>query len=206
MSKTPRLARFLLKTFSSPASHYSYFGDLEEMFNDIWENQGKKRAKFWYWKQVLKVIPLFVKESMLWSATMFKNYLKMALRTFWRNKGYSLINIFGLGIGLTCTIFIFLWVQNQLSFDRFHEKRKEIFQVCFKVQHSNGQTQIHQGSFYPLSPILKEKCTGILNAVRIRSSSGLLLQYGEKTFDNDKVIFTDPSFFNMFTLKLLKLT
>ena len=51
---------------------------------------------------------------------MFRNYLKIALRNLWRHKGYSFINIAGLAVGMACTLFILLWVQDELSFDRFH--------------------------------------------------------------------------------------
>jgi hypothetical protein len=55
---------------------------------------------------------------------MFRNYLKTAWRTLWKNKATSLINLFGLSIGMTAAVFIFLWVQNELSFDNYHPVKK----------------------------------------------------------------------------------
>ena len=60
---------------------------------------------------------------------MFKNYLKIALRNLIKHKRYSLINILGLGIGLACFILIMLWVQYELSFDRFHKNCDDIYIV-----------------------------------------------------------------------------
>ena len=53
---------------------------------------------------------------------MFKNYLIIALRNILRQKGYSIINIMGLAIGMACSILILLWVQNELSYDKFNDK------------------------------------------------------------------------------------
>ena len=60
---------------------------------------------------------------------MFKNYLKIFMRNFQKYKGYSFINISGLTIGMTCTLLIFLWVQNELSFDRYHENSHRIYRI-----------------------------------------------------------------------------
>ena len=61
---------------------------------------------------------------------MFKNYVKTALRAIKRHKGYSFINIFGLAIGMACCVLILLWVQNELSYDRFHEHSDRIYRIA----------------------------------------------------------------------------
>lgn len=61
---------------------------------------------------------------------MIKNYLKIALRNIRNHKGYSFINIFGLAVGMACCILILLWVQDELSYDRFHEHRDRIYRVA----------------------------------------------------------------------------
>lgn len=60
---------------------------------------------------------------------MLKSYLTMALRTLSKSKAYSFINIAGLAIGLTCTTLILLWVQDELSYNRFHEKLPRLYRV-----------------------------------------------------------------------------
>ena len=67
---------------------------------------------------------------------MFKNYLKIAFRNIIRNKFYSSINIAGLAVGMACCIFIFLWVQNEMRFDRFHEKSDRLYRV---ISHMDDQ-------------------------------------------------------------------
>ena len=60
---------------------------------------------------------------------MLKNYFKVALRSLLRNKGFSVINILGLAIGMASAAIILLWVQNEVSYDRFHEKDKRLFEI-----------------------------------------------------------------------------
>src|SRR5689334_10426566 len=73
---------------------------------------------------------------------MLKNYLKIALRSLFKNGVYSFINIAGLSIGLACSILILLWVSNELSWNGFHEKKKNIYRVHLNGEGDNGiQTQ-----------------------------------------------------------------
>ena len=60
---------------------------------------------------------------------MFKNFFKVAYRNFRKNKGFSFINITGLAIGMACAILILLWIQNEVSYDQFHEKKARIFRM-----------------------------------------------------------------------------
>jgi len=68
---------------------------------------------------------------------MLKNYFKIAWRNLFRNKGFSLTNILGLIIGITCTILIFLWVQDELTYDKFHANYKNIYQVIANRDFNN---------------------------------------------------------------------
>ncbi|MCB0551781.1 MAG: ABC transporter permease, partial [Phaeodactylibacter sp.] len=69
---------------------------------------------------------------------MFRNYLKTAIRNLWRFRGYTLINILGLAIGVACVLLILLYVQTEVGFDRFHEKRDRIYRLTLSI--SNPQT------------------------------------------------------------------
>src|SRR6185312_4277997 len=72
------------------------------------------------------------------SKTMIKNFFKIALRNLWRNKGFSAINIFGLAIGMASAILILLWIQNEVSHDRFHKKIDRIY-IMNNRDHFNGE-------------------------------------------------------------------
>ncbi|MGB2763215.1 MAG: ABC transporter permease [Candidatus Aminicenantaceae bacterium] len=132
---------------------------------------------------------------------MLKNYLKIALRNIKRHKGYSFINIVGLAIGMACCILILLWVQDELSYDRFHENADDIYRVIQDINFTDHSTTwtITQG---PLGPSLKENFPEVINATRI-TGRGLRLTYKKKNFDED-VGMADCSIFEMFTFPLVK--
>ena len=69
---------------------------------------------------------------------MFKNYMKISMRNILRNRSYSLINIAGLAVGMACFILISLWVQDEISYDRFHEKIDNLYRVIDYEKYSNG--------------------------------------------------------------------
>ena len=60
---------------------------------------------------------------------MFRNYLKTALRNLWRHKTYSILNIMGLSVGITCAALIFLWVEDEVNYDHQHVKRNTLYYV-----------------------------------------------------------------------------
>ena len=69
---------------------------------------------------------------------MIRNYLKIAFRNIIRHKAFTAINIAGLAIGMTCSIFILLWVQNELSYDRFHKNADEIYRITARAGEFNA--------------------------------------------------------------------
>jgi putative ABC transport system permease protein len=132
---------------------------------------------------------------------MFKNYLKVALRNIRRHKGYSFINIAGLAIGMACCILILLWVQDELSYDRFHENAGDIYRVIQDIKFTDHSTTwaITQG---PLGPSLKTDFPEIINATRI-TWRRFRLTYNDESFD-EVIGMADGSIFEMFTFPLLK--
>jgi putative ABC transport system permease protein len=138
---------------------------------------------------------LFFKE-----VVMFKNYLKVALRNIRQHKGYSLINIVGLAVGIACCILILLWVQDELSFDSFHKNGDKIYRVLQDVHLDRDVTwAINQG---PLGPALKEDIPEIVNFTR-GTARRFRIKYDDKRFD-EIVEFADPSLFEMFDFPLVK--
>ena len=134
---------------------------------------------------------------------MFKSYLKIALRNLQSHKGHSFINIIGLAIGMACCILILLWVQDELSSDRFHEKTKHLYRVEQDYNYS-GELYHVNVTPHPMAPALKEEIPEIVDATRYVWTDGVLLRYGEKTFFEDGVRVVDPSFLQMFTFQLIK--
>jgi len=199
-NRPPKVAERLARFFSRPGIGRYMAGDLEEEFKLIAGELGRKKALLWYWRQVFLPIPSYVKGSIYWSVTMFRNYVKTALRHIRRHPGYSSINIAGLSIGMACCILIFLWVRDELSYDRFHENADRIYRIMLG-DHTGENFGSHGPG--PLAAALKEEYPEIVESARIHQYFRIPLQYEDKTliFSN---IFTDPSFFNMFSFPFLK--
>jgi putative ABC transport system permease protein len=132
---------------------------------------------------------------------MFKNYLKIAFRNIKKNRSYSFINIIGLAIGMAACLLLFLWVQNELSYDRYHEKAGRIYRVISQWE-SEGQVNRFAKTSAPLGPALVNEFADIDKAVRF-GTNGFLISYENKLFF-ENVFFTDPEIFDVFKFPLIK--
>ncbi len=133
---------------------------------------------------------------------MFKNYFKIARRNLFRNKGFSITNILGLTIGITCTIFIFLWVQNELSYDKFQKNYDNIYQVMANRDFDNT-IFTDQNMVLPLASSLQKTYPQIKNAVVTTGDESHTLSYGNKKL-NKTGLTVGGDFFYMFSWIFLK--
>jgi len=132
---------------------------------------------------------------------MIKNFFKIALRNLFRNKGFSAINILGLAIGMASAILIFLWIQNELSYDKFHEKTDRIY-VANNRDKFNGELWAWNTTPKILGPTIKlEYPADVEDVVRI-NTSGFLFTVGDKHL-NAEGYFTDPGFLTTFSFPLV---
>jgi predicted permease len=133
---------------------------------------------------------------------MIKNYFKIAWRNLFRNKGFSLTNLLGLTIGITCTILIFLWVQDEVSYNKFHTNYSSIYQVMAN-RDFNNQVFTDQSMVLPLAAALQEKLPQIKNAVVATYRQAHVL-----TYKDDKLkkwgYTVSEHFFKMFSWKFIK--
>jgi putative ABC transport system permease protein len=134
---------------------------------------------------------------------MFKNYLKVALRNIVRHKANSLIKIFGLSIGTAACILIYLFVADELSFDKFHENGDRLFRVIqITYDNDTGKPTGYQEFMpTPVGPELKRSFSEIKNEARYVIGSGVV-RYREKIFQ-ENLVLTDSPFFEMFTFPLI---
>lgn len=134
---------------------------------------------------------------------MFKNYLKIAIRSLFKHKTYTIINIFGLSVGLACCILILLFIKNETSYDKFHKNADQIYRVIyeFRWRESPSQTAKTQA---PLAPAILDEYPEVLNAVRFTSHQFELITYGKKQFWEKGIMLADPSVFDVFTFPLIE--
>jgi len=129
---------------------------------------------------------------------MIKNYIKTTLRSLLKNKGYSFLNIAGLAIGITCASLIFLWVQDEVTFDHNFEKRDYLYRVM-ENQHTNGALFTQNSTPEPLANGMKTEMPGIKNVMRTSWNMNELFVLGDKSINEDGV-YADSSVFSMLKL------
>lgn len=177
-------------------------GDFEEEYTFIASERGTPYANFWYLLQIIKSIPPFLINKILWSGIMLKNYAIIALRDLKKNKIYSFINIFGLAIGMACCIMIMLFVQNELSYDRFHENANCIYRITSKRKYYGieDHTTITR---WIMGPNLVNNFPEVMNAVRLIIHGRFVVEHGDKRLMTDP-FYADPSILDVFTFPLIK--
>ncbi len=134
---------------------------------------------------------------------MLKNYLLVAFRNIKKNKLYSIINIFGLTIGLSVCILIGMYVSDELSYDTMHTNVEDIYRVTLKGKIA-GQEIHTSNSCPPLANALIEEVSGIESSTRIRTIGDIVIRNGDDSYAESNVIYADSNFFQFFSFKLLE--
>jgi predicted permease len=132
---------------------------------------------------------------------MILNYLKIAFRNITRHKGFSFINIIGLALGITCALLIFMWVYDELTFDRFHKQINQIYRVE-QDQFYNGEAYHVNVTPYPSGEGWKAEIPEIEDAIRFAYTGNLLLKYEEKSFFESGIVAVDSTIFSVFNFDL----
>ncbi|MGH7457008.1 MAG: ABC transporter permease, partial [bacterium] len=133
---------------------------------------------------------------------MFKNYVKIALRTLLRQKLYSVINVFGLSLGITCGILILLFIKNEVSYDSFYKNGSSMFSVLTKIRQPNGEFEYFARQPAALVSALREEFPEIRGLTFYRAD-GATITYGDKIF-NERVTFTRADIIPMFDIEFVK--
>lgn len=199
----PALASWILFRLLDEEIRYSALGDFEEIFTLKAEQKGRIAALIYYWMQIVVILPSFIKTQTGWRIEMIKNYLKVTARILRNQRSFSLINILGLGIGMACCLLILLYVQDELSYDRYHEKAGRIYRF---VSYSTRGDMTFQwaGAPPPAAQAFKDELPEVEDAVRFRTEGPAKVTYGTVSFREDKIAYCDPSLFNVFTFPLIE--
>jgi len=133
---------------------------------------------------------------------MFKNFFKTTIRSLWKNKGYSFLNIFGLAIGIACAGLIFLWVEDELSFDQFNAKKDQLYFIR-ENQKYDTYTATFGSTPAPMAPLIKAEIPGIANTCRINGLDTKLITIGNNSM-YAAGSYVDASLFSMFTFPFVQ--
>ncbi|MCF2488346.1 ABC transporter permease [Dyadobacter sp. CY347] len=133
---------------------------------------------------------------------MFLNYFKIAFRNFRNQRLFSSLNIFGLAIGMAAVWLMVLYVADELSFDRFHEKANRIYRVTHEEEWPTGSFKLAPTSA-PYAAAMQNEYPEIEKTVRISTEGGGTITFAEKKIEAGSIFFTDPSIFEVFTYPML---
>lgn len=134
---------------------------------------------------------------------MLKNYFKIAVRSLLKDKGYTALNILGLTIGLTFSLFLVFYITDELSYDHYHEKADRIYRVGAAIKEPERADKVAVTQF-PLGPTLKKEFPEVEHAVRfVRNGDKTLFKKGDTQFFEEKVFYSDSNVFDVFTYKFI---
>ncbi len=137
---------------------------------------------------------------------MIKNYFLIAFRSLRKHLSYSLINVFGLSLGLATCLLLVMWIKHELSYDKFHEKADRVYRGCLEYSFG-GQTSKTPVSPTALLPAMQKNFAEVETGVRIYNASaynGFILQHDNKLFQEHGFSYADSTFFHVFSFPLLK--
>ena len=133
---------------------------------------------------------------------MIKNYFKKAFRNLLRNKVYGSLNIFGLAIGIACAGLIFLWMEDEFSYNHQHSKKDQLYQIL-ENQPFEGKTYTFSATPGLLAEAMKKEFPGIRNSCRLTWTNYTLFNLGEKSI-YERGNYADSSIFSMFTIPFVQ--
>ena len=133
---------------------------------------------------------------------MLKNYLKTSFRNLLRHKGYSFINILGLTVGLTTSIFILLWVTDELSYDRFHSNADRIFSVLINNTYPDGKIETYSATPAKLKDVIKDEIPEVEFAAQYSMETELLVKRETSSY-NENGIYADPTLFKILSFPIV---
>ncbi len=204
--RLPRIMCHILYFLLDPFIREQAMGDLEEQFLFNVKNRGKFRARWTYRIQLPPIFFSFLFNSLSGGLSLFRSYLKSAVRHLKKAPLYSLITIGGLVLGMTCFITAMLYTRYEWSFDRFHAKNDRIFRIYSQLHRDSEESQnLRVTTPFPLAETLIREYPEIVHAVSIGEFSNRdnFLKWGERTF-KARGLSATAGFFDVFSFPLIQ--
>ena len=133
---------------------------------------------------------------------MYKNFLKIALRSLWRDKFFSTLNISGLAIGIACVLLILTYVNYELSYDKHFDDSENIYRIVIEGRF-NGRDFTGVDTPAPAGTAFREQIPGVEERLRFQNWGGSVVKYEDKVFNEDDIVFADETFFKVFSTRLI---
>jgi len=203
----PKIAQRFLLWFLKDDLSEEIRGDLEEQYYCKLESATPFKAKLNYWYQVFNYLRPFAigkTKSFQLSTIMFQHNLLISFRNFKRYKSSFLINLIGLSSGLACALLIYLWVNDELSMDNFHENDPQLYQLMEGQQHT-GSVRVTGSTPWLLAESLKEEMPEVEYSAVVTPffwNNPFTLSVDDRSI-KALGIYTGEDFFNVFSYNLL---
>jgi putative ABC transport system permease protein len=135
---------------------------------------------------------------------MIKNYFIVVMRYLRRDKLYTFINLAGLSVGIACCFIIFLFVKDEVSYDRFHKTTEKIYRLTtFETNEAGTRHMAH--SYMPMAPLLQSQFADVQQVVRVFPYSASVSNKARKlAFQEEQFFFVDSNFFRVFSFELIE--
>ncbi len=199
----------LLKRLCTEEQLEILYGDVEEVFYRRLEQGGKFKAKLLFYRDAFSLLrPFALKKAEEYHPTlnylhMLKIHFKSSLRSLRKNPLSSYINIFGLTVGMTAVLLIAQYAMFELNYDKFHERADDIYRVSFNRSTDNQVVFNAATIFLPVGPEIQKAFPEVENQVRFYYPfTHGEIKYGDESFNEEKPVFTDPSYFDVFSYPL----
>lgn len=177
--------------------------DYAEIFQELAEDQGSAAARSWYWRQVIRSLPMLGTNLVIGSYTMLKNYLKLAYRNILRHKRYAVLNICGLAIGLAACLLMAGYVLHELSFENMHPLKEQIFRINGRIPYA-GQVLLNGVVGAPLGPAVADSIPEVEKSVRLYRRHNVPVRIDDRDFKEQKMFFAENEILQVFSLPLLR--
>jgi putative ABC transport system permease protein len=202
----PSLFLRFFRWFCHPDYREDIEGDLLERFEYKVKARGLKIARWFFAIQVLKLfrpslMKNFIGQTQINNYAMFRNYLKIAVRVFRKEKSYSMINTFGLVLGFVCCLMIYLFISDELSYDKFHADGDRIYRVASAYMRE-GRWEPYASNSWRTAELIEANFGEVEELVRIMTSEDIV-EYGEKRIYEEKMAVVDESFFDVFSFPVV---
>ena len=134
---------------------------------------------------------------------MLRNLIVISLRNLLKGKFYTIINILGLTLGITCSLFLIFFVRDELSYDRFFKNGKDIYRVVSNITETDNQFQWAVAQI-PFAPTAKREFPEVMDAVRLSGAGRMIFKKDGENFYEENMVYADSNVFHVLTLPFIQ--
>ena len=203
-----RLGQSIFKFYCHPDFQEDILGDLEEYYEHNLGEKGKAYANRKFFLDALLLFRISLLKDNWFTqniiyTTMVKNNIKVAYRSMMRHKFYSMLNLAGLAISMAACVFIAVYVQDELSYDKHFQNSERIFRVANYLKFANNEFNLPTAPD-PMAKTLKEDFPEVVKAGRNRGSASMVIQVGDNYYQQNNITWADQEWMDIFSFDMLR--